>query len=104
MGDRITSTEGLKPGDVLLVSVQLTDKTTGAPFWWKTFRVVLEVSNRSWARLLTLRLEIDPEKDEREVDFRKDVVVPVLEHQMPPGVAAMFMKHLARGAFKVGGD
>ncbi len=102
MADRITTTEGLKLGDVLLVAVELTDKVTGAPFWWRRFCTVMAVSNARWATLMTLKLHIDPDKDVREVDFSKDVVTPVHEYQMPQGVAAIFMKHVTKGLIKVG--
>lgn len=103
MGDMIRSTEGLTEGDVLLVAVQLSDKVSGAPFWWRRFCVVLRISNSTWATLMTLKMTIDPDRDVREVDFTKDVITVVDEHQMPQGVAAMYMKHLTLGKFKRGG-
>lgn len=106
MGDRLHNTEGLKAGDVVMVAVQLSDKVTGAPFWWKRFAVIYRTPRRvqAWAQMLTLKLHIDMNKDLREVDFEKDVVTRVEEHAMPQGVAAMFMKHVSTGTIKVDGS
>ena len=102
MSDRLLTTEGVTPGTIVMVSVELTDRTTGAPFWWRRFAAVDSVVNIRFARLVTMKLHHDPDKDVRDVDFTKDVVVPVLEHQMPPGIAAIHVKMLHKGLIPAG--
>lgn len=100
----LTTTEGLKPGDVLKVSRRLRDMRTGDPFWWTSFRVVLKVRRRS-LRVLTLKLHPDPDKDEWDIEFDEETVVTYLpESQWPQGVSAMWMKLVQTGAIKIGED
>lgn len=101
MSDRITTTKGLKPGDVLNVAVELLDKVTKAPFWWRSFRVVTQVSGPNHVQVMTLKMHIDPDKDEREIDIRKDVVYVLAEEQLPQGVIAMRMKAYHTGRIKL---
>lgn len=103
MGDRLTSAENLKPGDVCLVAVELRDKSTGQPYWWKRFVCVLDAQRRQ-AIMLTLKMQIDTEKDLRVVDFGKDVVTQLSEAEWPQGVIAMRMKWIMKGLIKVDGD
>lgn len=100
MSDRLTTSKGLKPGDVVMVAVQLRDKVDGSPFWWKTLRCVMETHGRH-AELLTLRPHIDPEKDIRMVDFDRDVVTKVEEASWPQGAIAMRMKYIMQGVIKL---
>ena len=103
MPDRIKTTEGLQPGDVVTCAVQLTDKTNGAPFWWTTFRCVLDLPpSKRYVRLLTLKMHPDVDKDVREVDIDKDVVCKLEPDQWPQGVIAMRMKHITKGLIKLG--
>lgn len=103
----LTSTEGLVPGDVLLVSVELSDKTTGADFWWKTFRVVVDHPIGAYVRVMTLKLHPDPDKDFRDIYIgegdggRRQVVEQVFPEQWPQGVVAMHMKHVHTGLIKL---
>lgn len=105
IGDPISTFEGVAPGDVLLVSRQLRDKRTGEPFWWKSFRCVIEPNRRRhWmAMLLTLKMYPDVKKDVWEVDLRDEATVVqfVDPADWPPGVLAMRMKALATGLIKL---
>lgn len=108
-GVPLTKVDHLQVGDVLLVAVQLTDKVTGQPFWWRRFTTVLQLpEERRWGwdthlTLVSLKMHIDPDKDIREVDLRQEnqVVTWIPPDQVPAGVAAMLMKHLALGTIKL---
>lgn len=107
-GQIITNTNDLKPGDVLLVSIQLTDKQTGQDFWWKTFRVVMRKPiTKHYAQLLILKMHPDFDKDLREIDFdpdaseKKQVIQIVPEDAWPQGVIAMRMKLITLGKLKL---
>lgn len=103
-GAPIRDVRHLRAGDVVLVSLKLTDKRTGDDFWWKSFRVVTEVIPRlQMIETTVLRMVIDPDKDERRIviDDFGTVVVKLEEHQIPQGVSAMLMKALARGTIKI---
>lgn len=104
MPDRIMTFEGLKPGDVVTCAVELTDKSTGAPFWWTTFRCILDVPDKGgrYCRLLSLKMNPDPDRDIREVDIQKDVVCYIPPENWPQGVIAMRMKHITKGLIKLG--
>jgi hypothetical protein len=103
MSDRLTSARDLRAGDVCIVAVQLKDKTTGQPFWWKRFVAVLKPMKRH-AEMLTLKMHIDPDKDVRLVDFDQDVVTKVEEDAWPQGVLAMRMKWITLGVIKLGDE
>ena len=101
MSAPLTTTEGLKPGDVVTVSVELRDKATGNPYWWKRFAAVLPgPMTRNTAMLITLKLRPE-DRDTRHVDFRKDVVVKLPEDQWPQGVVAIRMKLIMQGVIKL---
>lgn len=100
-GARLMTSAGLEIGDVVQVAVELTDKQTGSPFWWKTFRVVTGIANARWVSVLTLKMHPDFERDHREIDIEKDVVTFLPEPKWPQGVAAMHMKLLAQGKIEV---
>ena len=108
MGHIIRDTDMCKPGDVLLVAIQLTDKQTGQPFWWKSFRCVMRVTSSRFATLLHLKMHPDLDKDVREVDFHegagnhmgegvRQVIEWLPEEAWPQGVVAMRMKQIALG-------
>lgn len=103
MSDRLDDARGLRPGDVCMVAVQLRDRTTGQPYWWKRFVCVLRPMSRH-CEMLSLKMHIDPDKDVRMVDFTQDVVTKVEENDWPQGVVAMRMKWIAKGLVKVAGD
>lgn len=103
----LETTEDLRIGDVVQVAVQLTDKQTGQPYWWKRFACVTELPNsrarqagrgRTF-RALTLKMQIDPGKDHRVIDLTEDrqVVTKIPEDRWPQGVIAMRMKWIHRG-------
>lgn len=97
----LTTAEGLEPGSVLLVSKYLTPRT-GDPYWWKTFRVVLDV-NRWGVDTMILRMQIDEDKDFRQITIPTEGEVCQLlsDSEVPQGVAAMLMKHISKGVIKV---
>jgi hypothetical protein len=104
----LTSTEGLKLGDVVQIAVQLRDDY-GKLFWWKRFAVVVTLPKRSGDHFYALNLKLHPTQDDvREVDFDTDggrpQVVTKLEEPWPQGVAAMHMKLVAQGVIKIGED
>lgn len=101
---RITNSDNIKPGTVVQVAVQLEDKTTGQPYWWRRFGVVCQRSNGPYLWIMTLKLSVDPDKDFREVNLDKDVVTIVLDDQLPQGVKAMLMLHIHKGTIKLGED
>jgi hypothetical protein len=112
----LTDTENLKLGDVVQISVQLKDKETGNPFWWRRFACVVKLrrgarngrthSTMFWA--LTLKMHPDMERDLREIDLTEElhrqVVTTVPEDRWPQGVVAMRMKLIATGKIQLGGD
>ncbi len=110
----MVSTEGLKVGDVVQIAVQLLDRDTQKPFWWKRFAVVMSIPRRLGRpshrfQALTLKMHPDLDADLREVEFGTDAnarpqVVTKLPEPWPQGVAAMHMKLLAQGIIKLEGD
>lgn len=102
MSERLTSTTGLAPGDVVVVAVELRDKTTGQPYWWKRFCCVIgKPLNRRYVTLLTLKMRPE-ERDMRDVDVTKDVVTKLPEDQWPQGVVAMRTKLIMQRIVKLG--
>ena len=99
--ERIENALLLNPGDVCVVAVELKDKQTGNPYWWKRFACVLDIGNRRYAAMLTLKLHPDIDKDVRDVDVTQDVVMRLSEDSWPQGVVAMRMKHIALGLIKL---
>ena len=103
MSDRITDARTLKPGDVVMVAVELRDRRTGGTYWWKRFCAVLaKPTTRLNAVVVTLKQEID-DKDVRDIRFDKDVVTLVEESAWPQGVIAMRMKWIMKGLIKLEG-
>lgn len=106
---RLQTNETLRIGDVARVAVELTDKTTGAPWWWHTFRVVYRRPERSFASgyhltVLMLRLHPNMNKDLREIDMCKDVVMKLEPAHWPQGVSAMWFKLLHTGVIELDED
>lgn len=100
---RLESTTGLVPGDVVIVAVQMR-ATGGGHYWWRRFCCVLQVTAKRHALLLSLKMQIDEDRDIREVDFTRDVVEKIEEHAWPQGVTAMRMKWIMKGVIKLGGE
>ena len=104
----ITDAASLRAGDVVQIAVKLTDKQTGMPFWWKRFACVVGVPRSGYKRTLiyalTLKMQIDMEKDLREIDLEDDkqIVTYLPEDQWPQGVIAMRMKAITLGHIKLG--
>lgn len=100
-GDPLFDLEGIKPGQVLMVSEHITPRDGRDPWWWKSFRVV---TRRMGPYLYTyvLRMEVT-EKDERLIYLPNDklVVQTMAEREIPQGVAAMLMKHTLRGTITI---
>lgn len=99
----LTTTEGLKAGDVLNVAVKLKDKSNGQDFWWRRFVAVLEVSGRRRLVAVTLKMHPDLAKDVREISLGGDdqVVTYLPEEQYPQGVVAMRMKLIMTRVIKL---
>ena len=108
----LTDASTLRVGDVIQIAVQLPDKTTGQPFWWKRFACVVgEAPPRRTIRritfyALTLKMQVDMERDLREIDLQdeKTVVTYLPEERHPQGVIAMKMKLVALGHIKLEGE
>lgn len=101
--ERITDARTLRGGDVVTVAVQLRDRKTGNQFWWKRFACVTDTkrTRRQHAMLLTLKPNVDLDKDLRVVDFDRDIVKKLEEHEVPQGAVAMRMKYITLGAITV---
>lgn len=101
----LTTTEGLKPGDVCVVAVKMRDRTTGGDYWWKRFVVVAQNDTRGrHFSALTLKMHPDKEKDRRIIDIQEtnNIVTFLPEDQWPQGVVAMRMKAIMTGLIKLG--
>lgn len=96
--ERITDATDLNVGDVVTVATELRDKRGPGTFWWTRFAVVASpaVSER-FASLLSLKLQVDLDKDLRFVDVTTDIVHRLPENRWPQGVVAMRMKHIHLG-------
>lgn len=103
MVGRLTSTEGLKAGDVVIVAVEIR-KSEGT-YWWKRFACVADNSSTGKYAMQVLTLKLRPEalKDLRLIDIRKDVVTLLAESDWPEGVVAMRMKLIMQGVIKLDG-
>lgn len=120
VGVPLSDTEGLQLGDVVQIAVQLTDKQTGQPFWWKRFACVVSlelVAQRSGFQTgpnkpirrrqfgaVTLKLHPDPDKDWRKISLEDpaNVVTYLPPESWPQGVVAMRMKLIALGTIEIG--
>ncbi len=103
---KIDDARNLKPGDVLVVDVTLTDKSTGQDRVWRRYACVLKIAypyNRRFT-LMTLKMHIDEAKDIREIDLRegREICYLLPEDKWPQGVIAMRMKWIAKGVIKLG--
>lgn len=106
----IVSTDEIRVGDVVQVAVQLVG-SDGKSYWWKRFAVVTDLIGR-WS-FEALNLKMHPNRDPS--DFLSDCrmiflkhnnkdrpqVVTKLREPWPQGVAAMYMKYLAKGWIKL---
>lgn len=100
----LTDTTVLKLGDVVQIAVQLTDRQTGQPYWWRRFAAVVELGPISRTRrgryfcALTLKLHPDIDKDRRRIDLKEEnqIVTLVPEERWPDGVVAIRMKLIAQ--------
>lgn len=111
MTDPLTSTERLKVGMVVQIAVEMADKVTGQPYWWKRFAAVVEVKGLHHFDALTLKMHPDPEKDLRRIRaagasssdaHERREIVTILPEPWPQGVVAMHMKLVAKGVVKPG--
>ena len=116
---RIEDARDLKPGDVLVIDVTLTDRVTGQDRIWRRYACVLERALNLWVvpvsvaggyskyhfTAMTLKMQIDEKKDIREINLREErercYLLP--EDKWPQGVIAMRMKWIAKGVIKLGG-
>ncbi len=121
--ERIDNARDLKPGDVLVVDVTLTDKHTGQDRVWRRYACVLgthtsKIITRTAGgstqvfrnihrfTLMTLKMHIDEAKDIREIDLRegREICYLLPEDKWPQGVIAMRMKHIHLGRIKLQGN
>jgi len=104
----LSSTEGLKPGDVVQIATKLTDKVTGKDFWWRRFCAVTKVRSRWRIEVLHLKMHPDLDKDLRDINLNEaldaQVVTLLPPERMPQGVTAMLMKALHKGWVKIDGQ
>lgn len=103
--DRITSAYDLKPGDVTVIDVTITDRATGQDRNWRRYACVLRTTGKLLIVVMTLKLHPEP-KDHRTINLRSDDerVYLLPEDKWPSGVVAMRMKHIAKGVIKLSGD
>ena len=103
-GDPLESTEGLKPGDVVQYSLHLRSRQTGEMYWHTRFAAVTKVIGRRSVEVLTLVPNPDPKYEPRTLRLGDpDTVVTFLpEDKWPQGVMATRMKHVLKGAIKLG--
>lgn len=107
MADPLTSTDGLKVGDVISISTLLKDKKTGESFRWNRFAVVLSEPDHLSFAALTLKMHVT-ERDyrvvylTRELTPSSDVVCKIEEENWPQGVVAMRMKLIMQGILSLG--
>ena len=107
----ITTTASLKLGDVVQIAVQLQDKSSGRPFWWRRFACVTRLPIKTRAltgvnpifEALTLKLHPDEDKDRRHIDLTDEnqVVTIVPEASWPQGVVAIRMKLIMQGKIRL---
>lgn len=101
MSAPLHDTAKLRVGTVVQIALELADKQTGKPCWWKRFAVVTKVRGAFHFTALTLKLNPDFDKDIREISLSDDEdrerrqVVTILPEPWPQGVVAMHMKGLA---------
>jgi len=105
MGDPLTDTDSLQPGDVVTIAVRLKDKVTRESYWWRRFAVVQDVLGPGYFTAVTCKLH-PTEKDMRMVNLQAghEVVVKLEPHQWPQGVVASRMKLLMTGVVNLSGE
>lgn len=90
----------LKPGDVVRIDVQLTDRETGRPRIWSRYACVLTAGRN---RIATINLKLNPEeRDTRTVELSRDHVYRIDPSRWPAGVVAMRIKLIHKGVLKLG--
>ena len=104
MSTPLTTTAGLKRGDVVQYSLQLRSRRDGEPFWHTRFAAVTDVLTATTVEVLTLVLAPDPRFDPRllHLSSKATVVTFLPEDRWPQGVMALRMKHIMKGAIKLG--
>ena len=102
----LTSTDGLRHGDVVQYSLRLRSKQNGELYWHTRFAAVVELTSRRYLKVLTLVLNPDPKYEPRTLRLGDpDTVVTFLpEDRWPQGVMATRMKHIMTGNIKLGDD
>ena len=107
MSGPLTTSEGLKPGDVVQYSLLLRSKDSVERYWHTRFAAVTRVVSKDIVKVLTLVMHPDPRFEPRLLklsDKRSTVVTFLPEDRWPQGVMAARMKHVLSGAIKLGGD
>jgi len=101
--DPISSFEHINPGDVLLVAKLIMPRGGSEAFWWKTFRVVTDLTAQDRALVTILSMDVNPAKDSGVISLSDDklVVSHVPGDALPQGVAAMLMKAIAKGTVAI---
>lgn len=102
---RIESAYDLKPGDVVVVDVTITDRATGQDRIWRRYACVIKTTGKHFVGVLTLKLKPEA-KDYRDIHLTRgnEVVYLMPEDKWPQGVVAMRMKLIAQGKIKLSGD
>jgi hypothetical protein len=96
VSERLTTTEGLKVGDVVSLATTYRDRRNGEMRWWTRFAIVTGMPVTRHHVTLT-RLQPDmSDPDERQVDIEEAVVRLIPSTQWPQGVSAMVMKAIAK--------
>lgn len=102
MSAPLTTTDGLKVGDVVTVATKLRDPRTGQPYWWTRFAAVIQIDSDQYLTALTLKLKPNLDRDERVVWLKEDIVIKLDPDKWPEGVSAMYMKLVTQGIIKIG--
>lgn len=104
--DPLRNDHDLTPGDIVMVAVLLPAKFGREEFWWRSFRVVTDRwGDGHHIATTVLRLEIDPDKDDRVVNLddplERQVVTKLAPEEIPQGVSAMLMKAIHTGKVEI---
>lgn len=105
MMEIITSPDALVVGDVLFVCKMIEPRDREA-YWWRAYWIVERKPwGRSYADLMLLKMNPDPDKDHRTFDFGecgpKQVIQYLHPDDYPQGVQAMRLKALTTGKIKL---
>lgn len=87
----------LKTGDVLMVAASLKDKTTGEPYTWRYFGVVVKANRMS---VTVIRIGVEPPKrDQFSILLSDDrMIIHLLpEDEWPDGIYAFRTRLILEG-------